>query len=124
MKSEEINGVLKADKAEQYEYFIKKIADYEEVWSLRDDEGWATLGLDGGMFLPLWAKKEFAELCIDEEWSGYRAESIDLDEFLEDWLDGLKEDGIRITVMWNNGLGIDVDWDKLRSDIETELENY
>lgn len=124
MRNEEINGVLKADKAKQYEYFIKKIADYEEVWSLRDDEGWATLGLDDGMFFPVWPKKEFAELCVDEEWSGYRAESIDLDEFLEDWLGGLKEDGIRITVMWNNGLGIDVDWDKLRSDIQTELENY
>lgn len=124
MLSQEMSNVLKSDKKIQYEYFIKKIADYEEVWSLRDEEGWATLGVENKEFFPVWPKKEFAELCISEEWSNYYSESIELEEFLEDWVDGLKEDGIRITVMWYNGSGIDIEWDRLKEDIEHELEKY
>lgn len=124
MLSQEVSNVLKNDKKIQYEYFIKKIADYEEVWSLRDEEGWATLGLKDKEFFPVWPKKEFAELCISEEWNNYHSESIDLEEFLEDWIGGLREDDIRITAMWYNGSGIDIEWDKLKEDIERELEKY
>lgn len=124
MLNQEVKNVLKIDKNKQYEYFIKKVADFEEVWSLRDSEGWATLGIGEKDFFPVWPKKEFADICIGEEWENYYPESIDLDEFLDHWLDGLKEDNIRVTVMWNNGSGIDIGWDTLREDIERELENY
>ncbi len=124
MKNKELESVLEIDRSKQYEYFIRKVADYEEVWSLRDKEGWATLGIGEKSFFPLWPKKEFADICISEEWENYHAESIPLEEFLDDWIDGLKEDNIRITVMWNKGTGIDVEWDSLREDIERELENY
>ena len=70
------------------------------------------------------AKEEFADICIGGEWRTYHSETIELEEFLDDWIGGLKEDDIRITVMWNNGRGIDVGWDRLREDIERELENY
>lgn len=124
MLNQEVKNVLQIDKKKQYEYFVKKVADFEEVWSLRDDEGWATLGVDENEFFPVWPKKEFADICISEEWKNYYPESIALEEFLDDWIDGLKEDNIRITVMWNNGSGIDIEWDTLREDIERELENY
>lgn len=39
MNNKEIENVIKLDKTKKYEYFIKKIVDYEEVWSLRDEEG-------------------------------------------------------------------------------------
>ena len=124
MLSQEAKNVLQIDKRKQYEYFIKKVVNFEEVWSLRDDEGWATLGLGENEFFPVWPKKEFADICIGDEWNQYYSESIDLEEFLDDWIDGLKEDNIRITVMWNSGSGIDIEWDTLRDDIERELEKY
>ena len=124
MLNQEIINVLKTDKSKQYEYFVKKVADFEEVWSLRDPQGWATLGLDDRSFFPVWPKKEFADICKKEEWENYYSESIDLEEFLDEWLVGLKEDGIRVTLMWNDGNGIDIDWDRLRADIEQELEKY
>ena len=92
----------------------QKVTDFEEVWSLRDNEGWATLGLGEKIFFPVWPKKEYADICISEEWKNYYPESIDLEEFLDEWIDGLKEDNIRITVMWNNGSGIDIEWDVFR----------
>lgn len=124
MLNQEIKSVLQKDKNMQYEYFVKKVTDFEEVWSLRDNVGWATLGIEEKKFFPVWPKKEFADICISEEWENYYPESIELEEFLDNWIDGLKEDNIRITVMWNNGSGIDIEWDTLRKDIEQELENY
>ena len=35
----EVENVLKLDNFKKYRYFLKKIADYEEVWSLKDEEG-------------------------------------------------------------------------------------
>ena len=115
---EEVKQVMKTDKRKKYEYFIKKIADFEEVWALKDEEGWATLGKENSTFFPVWPKKEFADICITDEWADYYSESIELDDFLECWLQGLKEDGIRVTVMWYEGNGIDIDWDTLKIDIE------
>ena len=121
---QEIENVLQIDKSKQYEYFLKKVADFEEVWSLKDDKGWVTLGIGGDIFFPIWPKKEFADICISDEWNNCYPESIELEEFLEYWIGGLKEDNIRITIMWNNGNGIDVAWDVLREDIRQELEKY
>jgi len=124
MPSKEVQGVLGADKGRQYEYFIKKVADFEEVWSLKDDGGWVTLGLENRQYFPVWPTRELAELCAAEEWADCFPESIELEEFLTEWLGGLQEDDIRVTVMWSEGSGIDADWQKLKSDIESELENY
>lgn len=122
--TKEVESVIKLDKFKKYRYFLKKIADCEEVWSLKDDDGWASLGLDEDIFFPVWAKAEFAELCISGDWQGYRCEAIDIYDFLEEWLPGMKEDAIRVTVMWYDGEGIDIDWENLARDIEHELEQY
>ena len=42
--NQEMEHVLKLDNEKKYEYFIKEITDFEEVWSLKDEEGWASLG--------------------------------------------------------------------------------
>lgn len=122
--NQEMEQVLKLDNEKKYEYFIKKITDFEEVWSLKDEEGWASLGDNDKIYFPVWATKEYADLCISEEWEGYESGSIYLPDFIEKWLPGLKKDEIRITVMWHKGKGIDVDWDTLLEDIEAEMEEY
>lgn len=122
--TKEVENVLRLDNRKKYEYFIKKIVAFEEVWSLRNEEGWITSGMGDEVFFPVWAKKEFAELYISGDWQDCKCESIDIDDFLEDWLEGLQEDGIRVSVMWHDGAGIDVDWERLAEDIEAELELY
>lgn len=124
MNNKEIENVIKLDKTKKYEYFIKKIVDYEEVWSLRDEEGQAMLGEEDNSYFPVWAKKEYSDLCISEEWKGYYSESITLEKFMDVWIPNLKCEGSRITIMWNNGSGIDVDWDILLNDIRLEMEKY
>ncbi len=61
---------------------------------------------------------------MKEEWKGYKSQKISIQEFVENWIPGLKQDNIRITIMWYNGKGIDIDWDILIDDIMKELDKY
>lgn len=50
MNQKELDSIIKQPPNIRYEYFIKKVADYEEVWGLYDD-GWATAQDDDGNML-------------------------------------------------------------------------
>jgi Protein of unknown function (DUF2750) len=103
---------------------VKKVVDWEEVWGLYD-EGWAITEDDNGnMLLPFWPRKEFAEYCAKNEWSNYTPESIDLYEFIEEFLPRLKEDGFRPSIFWNNDESAVLEVDTLLGDLESELGKY
>lgn len=76
-----IENILKMSEDERYDYFIRKVADFEQIWGLSND-GWALLGdKDGNQILPLWPEKEFAELCAIDQWVEYKPQIIELENF-------------------------------------------
>ncbi|WP_221567097.1 DUF2750 domain-containing protein [Alkalihalobacillus sp. TS-13] len=120
----EFEAVSKQSANIRYEYFIKKVVDYEEVWGLYND-GWATSqDEESKMLIPFFPRKEFAESCIRKEWAGYKAKLIDLDEFINEWPIGMKEGGIRPSIFPNEENTVVVNIEVLIKDLETELENY
>ena len=44
MRNSKIDNVINLTASERYDYFIRKVADFEEVWGLKDAEGWALMG--------------------------------------------------------------------------------
>lgn len=124
MNQKEFESVIKQAPNIRYEYFIKKVADYEEVWGLYDD-GWATAQDDNGnMLIPFFPKKEFAEYCAVNEWGNYIAEPIELNEFIEEFLVGMKEDGVNPSIFPTINDAVMVEIDVLLRDLNNELENY
>lgn len=124
MNNEMINALVNADSNKRYEYFIKKIADNEVAYGLFND-GWALYESDGNTYFPLWSEKEFAELCIKDEFKSYEVEEIDLEDILNELLYKLKDENIGIAVFpTNNDIGVCVDCNKARNDIEDELAKY
>lgn len=124
MNNREFEAVIKLPANKRYEYFIKKVVDYEEVWGLFKD-GWATTQDENGtMLIPFWPKKEFAEFCATDDWMDYIPEKIELDEFIEEWIPGMKEDGNKAAIFWNNNESSLSELDTLLEDLELELENY
>ncbi|SDX36338.1 DUF2750 domain-containing protein [Paenibacillus sp. PDC88] len=124
MNNKEFEAVFKLPAKKRYEYFIKKIADYEEVWGLYDN-GWAvTTDLNGNLLLPFWPRREFAEACAIEDWKNYKSKAMDLTEFIDEFLPRIKEDSIKPSIFFNNEDSAVLDIDPLIQDIETELENY
>lgn len=122
-EKKEFETLIKQSPNIRYEYLIKKVADSEEVWGLYND-GWATAqDEEGNTLIPFFPKKEFAENCAKKEWAGYKAELIILDEFINDWLTGMKTDGIKPSIFPSDNTVV-VNIDVLINDLENELENY
>ncbi|CUX95446.1 MULTISPECIES: DUF2750 domain-containing protein [Bacillus amyloliquefaciens group] len=125
MNEKELEMTLKLDPNKRYRYFIKKVADYEEVWSLSNDRGWVTSEDDNGKIrLHFWPTKEHAKYCAIEKWKDTNPESISLEDFVENWLPGMLEDNVGISIFYNNTDSISIPIPQVFSDIEDELENY
>lgn len=121
----QIESVTALDGPKRYEHFVKVVADWEEVWGLYQD-GWALASSDDGQqVFPLWPAKEYAQLCADKEWNGYKPESFSLEDFMTELLPNLKNDGVLPGIFYtpsDNGMTPTVD--QLLADLNEELENY
>jgi Protein of unknown function (DUF2750) len=124
MNEKEFYSVIKLPATKRYEYFIKKVVDWEEVWGLYQD-GWAmTKDDNGNLLIPFWPRKEFAQYCAIGEWEGYTPELIELDKFLNEWLPGIKKDGYKPSIFWNNYDSAVMEVEVLLQDLKRELDNY
>ncbi|WP_335716444.1 DUF2750 domain-containing protein [Neobacillus drentensis] len=124
MNQKEFESLIKQPAKIRYEYFIKKVVDYEEVWGLFDGD-WATAqNDDGSMLIPFFPKKDFAEYCADSEWRNFKPKSIDLNDFIDKWLVGMKKDGVKPSIFPTNQEAVTVEIDPLLRDLNNELENY
>lgn len=124
MNKKEFAALLQRPANIRYEYFIKKVVDYEEVWGLYND-GWATVqDDDGNMLIPFFPKREFAEHCAKNEWEGHKGVAIDLYDFIDKWLVGMKKDGVKPSIFPTDEDTALVEINLLLRDLNSELENY
>jgi hypothetical protein len=82
--------------------------------------GWATAQDEAGkQLIPFFPKKEFAEFCTKNEWSGYKAKQIDLDYFINKWITGMKNDGMKPSIFPTEDIIAVVNIDVFLYDLET-----
>ncbi|PLS18236.1 DUF2750 domain-containing protein [Bacillus sp. M6-12] len=125
MSPKEFEAVFHSPVQVRYEYFIKRAADFEEVWVLTNEGEVALSGNENDeLLLPLWPFKEYAEACKNGEWKTYIAENINIYEFIDEYIISLKEDKIRLSIFFNNKDSAVVETDILVSDLNKELEQY
>lgn len=97
--SPEFKSMIKKPARDRYVYSIKCIADWEEAWSLKVNDGFVTTSDDdGNLFLPIWPFKEYANRCIGEEWEHCVAQKIYLNTLLEEILPNVSEEGTQVVV--------------------------
>lgn len=125
MHSKKVENILLLTGKERYEYFVRRVSDFEQVWGLFSD-GWATAeNNEGQKGISFWSESEFAELCATNEWSNYKPKEIKIDAFLEKWLPGMEKDGIDAIIFSTpNEKGVFVKPNMLLNDINEELEQY
>jgi hypothetical protein len=94
----EVEAVIKLPGEKRYSYFVKKIADQNQVWGLWN-EGWA-MGItdEGTPTIPLWPAKEYAELCRYGDWVCFQPTPIPLHEFMDEMLPDLTNDGVQVSI--------------------------
>jgi Protein of unknown function (DUF2750) len=125
LNSKQILAVISLPSYERYEHFIKVIADWQQVWGLYRN-GWALASTtDGTTVFPLWPAQEYAQLCAANEWAGYEARAISLNELTDELLPKLKKDGFLPGIFYTpSNKGITPSVDEFKSAIDAELANY
>ncbi len=94
--------------------FIAQLTEENKLWALQNEAGdWVVCDsaeFEDADVMPVWADAETAtSFCVDE-WQTYSAAAIDLEDFLEDWISDLNEDGVLIGVDWQvDAEGIELD---------------
>jgi hypothetical protein len=89
---EKFKQVAGLPSAERHAYFVRKVADTQEVWGLHHD-GWATAQVDGKVAIPFWPEAAFAQACASGDREHFQPRAIALDDFLNKWLPGMASNG-------------------------------
>ena len=117
----EVAQLLALTPADRVLAFFQLAADWEEVWGLKDADGW--LVSKEADALPLWPHAVFAEACARGAWEGALPEPLPVDDLLDDLLPVLEEDGLRVAVFpVPEDPGILMAPGEVRDRLEAELE--
>ncbi|MEL0639907.1 DUF2750 domain-containing protein [Pseudoalteromonas aliena] len=86
--------------------FVEKVRVSEQVWALSSDDGGFVV-CESNQFaetdvLLLWESEEAAQAQCKDEWAEYSPAEINLDEFLDDWVEDLNEDSALVGLNWND----------------------
>lgn len=99
LSDKQFKSINSLTEEQRYDYFIQKVADWEEIWSLHSPEGWVELSDDDGQIcLPVWPHPNFAAAWAVSEWSDCQPKSIKLDVWLERWTAGLEGDDTVVAI--------------------------
>ncbi|WP_020654358.1 DUF2750 domain-containing protein [Massilia niastensis] len=123
--AQQLAAVVTLPGSDRYEYFVKRVADSQEVWGLYQD-GWALAKTDDGtLVFPMWPASDYASLCAEFEWDGYDAQSFSVEELLDDLLPQLEQDRVLPGIFYTPGdKGITPTVAQLREDLAYELGKY
>ena len=126
LNSREIENVSNLAPFKRYRYFIKKIADFEELWTLTDENGDVALSKVGdNTLVSFWTAKPFVNNNLEGGWEKCSPHKLNLDEFEETFLPLIVENGYLINVFPVNGKsGFVVNINEFTRDLNEELENY
>ncbi len=123
LTDDEFRQVVQLPATKRYEHFVKRCADWGEIWGLTGASGWTLAGApDGRELLPVWPHAGYAQACATGEWEARQPEAISLEKWLETYSPGLEDEGRQVAVFpAPQGAGIAVDPRRLKADLEAEL---
>ncbi|NLZ48583.1 MAG: DUF2750 domain-containing protein [Clostridiales bacterium] len=112
---------LRADR--KHIYFLTKAVETECVYGLKQNNEWITIkDSKGNLAMPIWPSYDFARYCQENQWKDTQIESVDLYEFLEYWLLGMKRDKCKVLLFADTaGGGFSIDAEQLKDEIEDLL---
>jgi hypothetical protein len=119
-------AVASLDGAGRFAHFIKRVADSELVWGLRNASGWVSAADDlGNMGFPVWPHADYAAACAIGEWADTFPQAVNVGEFVEDWLPDMEEKGVAIIVFPTAAMrGVMMNAQNLAEILKSELAQY
>ncbi len=106
--------------------FLTEVVEHGKVWGLKVEENWAVSKSDSfkdAEVLLFWGTENAAKICAEDDWNDYVPSSVDLYEFLENWLPGMYDEGIAVGTNWTKELeGLEMDPVSLALEIIDEIK--
>lgn len=126
MNQKELENVMKLAPLERYKYFIKKVADFEELWTIVDENGeYVIASVDDKILISFWSAQEFISSNLNEDWSDCKPFKLSLDDLADKVLDYIAENGHLLNIFPINGRsGFVVDLEEFSNDLAQELKKY
>ena len=124
LNEKQLASIPKLAEHERFDYFLKKVADWEEIWSLHSPEGWVELSsADGDECFPVWPHPDFAAAWAVDDWADCKPKAIDLETWLSRWTAGLERDNTLVAIFpVDEEEGIVLTSSELQEAIIAELE--
>jgi hypothetical protein len=110
----------------RFKHFIRRTADCERLWGLRDATGWVALADDtGAPGFPVWPHPNYAQACATEAWTGGLPAAIDVHEFIDEWLPNMPDGVVGVALFPTSSMkGVWTKADELRRYLAEELGKY
>lgn len=126
-KDKEIQSVLSSDIDARVRYFTHKVAEWEALWLMENENGFFTdEDKDGREVLVLWPFKEFA-LCALADNLEFQKQLLEVSIYdsMEKYLPYIAEHGIYLLVFLGKKMdGALLDAENFRNMMEGELARY
>jgi hypothetical protein len=129
VSKQELEAVTALSPEKRYNYFVKRICDWEQVWTLYEDD-YIVLNeaKNGKLYILLFPFKDFAEHYATNTrgMKGVSYKSFEINEFLETIIKKLQANNVSNALVFPvaNDYGLNVSMTDMVKDIQSELENY
>jgi hypothetical protein len=123
LETDEFERLTKAEAPSQYEYFVERAVENDQVWTLVDrDDNWAAFGsADEGVLLCVWPHPRFAETCAYGDWASHEAVPVELVVFIEEVLPDLIREGTVVALFPTTDTAVPVEPERLLKDLAVEM---
>jgi hypothetical protein len=102
MNPQQYESVLALSGADRSTHFVGKVADWEQLWAVKNSDGWLVpVTPDNLEYFPVWPHPEYAQKIADEHFPGHEATEISLQEFMSYWLPTFEKDNVKVAVFPN-----------------------
>lgn len=122
----EIESVSSLNPFDRYKYFIKRVADFEVMYTLVDERGrFAISEVEGNIMLSFWSAQEYAIINAANEWKNYRVQTITLGDFEKEVIDLISEQNYLLNIFpINDKTGFVVNIGEFAKDLASEMKKY
>ena len=99
LSTAEFQRVMELPPQERYANFVERVANTQQIWSLRTRSGWVTMGdASAGQIVPVWPDSRYAETFIGGDWADAQVTGITLRDWVDRRVPGMIKQGTRIAV--------------------------
>jgi len=99
MNPQQFEAVLELSSSDRCSHFIGKIADWEQLWGVKNSNGWLVpITPDDLEYFPVWPHPKYAQKIVDENFEGHEAVEISIQEFMDHWIPTFDKDNVKIAI--------------------------